>query len=315
MTRVLDQAFGERWALYQADCVDALDALPDSSVGLTVFSPPFPTMYMYTNSPHDLGNTRSIDEMIEQFRFLVDARKLRRVVMPGRLVCCHLMQLPAYRTRDGFAGIVDFRGRVIQMMSDEGWHYAGEATIEKNPQVQATRHKEHALLFKTLSTDASRLRMALADYLLYFRAPGENPAPIKAGVHETYNPVGGWVSQDDWIEWASPVWKRRTPDHPGGISETDVLQVRDAKDRDDERHLCPLQLGVIERAVRLWSNPGEVVLSPFAGIGSEGVVALREGRRFVGFELKRSYWETARRNLSEAEASAGGQIEMDVWAA
>jgi DNA modification methylase len=310
MTRVLDQAFGERWALYHADCVDAIDAVPDRSVGLSVFSPPFPSMYVYSATDHDVGNTRSIDEMIDHFRFLVEPEKLRRVMMPGRLACIHLMQIPTRLGFDGYVGIVDFRGRVIQLMQEQGWVYQGEACIEKNPQAEATRNKEHGLLFKTLGTDATRLRMALADYLLYFRAPGSNPVPVKAGIHEKYNADGGWVTQEDWIEWASPIWARKTPDRPRGIDQTKVLQVRSARDEQDERHLCPLQLDVIERAVRLWSNPDEVVLSPFAGVGSEGAVSLREGRRFVGFELKRSYWETACRNLREAEEAAGGQMEM-----
>lgn len=297
------EAAGDDWRMLQGDSVEWLDAIEDESVGLSVFSPPFPGMYIYTNTPHDVGNSATIEELVSHLRFVVGREKLLRVVKPGRLACVHLMQLPAYETRDGYAGIRDYRGPVISMMQDEGWNYAGEVTIDKNPQVQATRHKEHGLLFKTLSTDASRLRMALADYLLYFRKPGDNPEPIQAGISPKYNAEGGWVTQEEWIEWAAPVWYRATKAYPAGIRETDVMNVRQAREERDERHLCPLQLGVIERAVKLWSNPGDLVLSPFAGIGSEGVEALRHGRRFLGIELKPSYFDVACRNLRWAAAS------------
>lgn len=301
MTAVLDQVVGARYALYRGDSTLVLPAFPSDSAALEVFSPPFPSMYAYTNTPHDLGNTKTLDEMIDQFAFM--AVELLRVLMPGRMCCLHLMQLPAYGTRDGFRGIIDFRGRVISLMTECGFDYAGEATIEKNSQAQATRHKESSLLFKTLATDASKLRMALADYLLYFRKPGANPVPIQAGIHPEYHPDGGWVTQEDWIEWASPVWRRHDPEEaPHGVREMDVLNVRAGRGEDDERHLAPLQLEVIRRCVRLWSNPGEVVLSPFAGIGSEGYVALKQGRRFVGVELKDSYFAQARRNLDRAES-------------
>jgi superfamily II DNA or RNA helicase len=303
---------GAGWEMYLGDNVEAIDTLGDNSVGLSVFSPPFPTMYVYSSTAHDMGNTRSIDEFIEHFRFLVGKEKLLRVLVPGRVCALHLMQLPAYETRDGFAGIRDYRGRVIQLMTEEGWHYAGEATIEKNPQMQATRHKEHALLFKTLSTDSSRMRMALADYLLYFRKPGENPEPIPAGMSPKYNPGGGWITQEEWIEWASPVWARQSKDRPYGIRETYVLKVNKAREEKDERHLCPLQLDVVHRAVKLWSNPGDTILDPFAGVGSVGYEAIQLGRRFVGLELKESYWRQAVANLRAAEASiaAGSLFEV-----
>jgi DNA modification methylase len=170
-------------------------------------------------------------------------------------------------------------------------------TIDKNPQIQATRNKERGLLFKTLATDSSMMRMALADYLIYFRKDGENLFPIKAGISPKYNAGEGWITENEWIEWASPVWYRQTKYYPGGIRETDVLNVACARESDDERHLCPLQLGVIERCVKLWSAPGDVVLSPFMGIGSEGYTALRFGRKFVGCELKPSYYRVAVDNL------------------
>lgn len=293
-------AHGRDWTLYLGDVIPLMDALETDSVGLTVTSPPFPGMYAYTNSSHDIGNTTTVDEMIAHFRYLVGRDKLWRVTMPGRLCCVHLMQLTAMKSREGYVGLHDYRGRVIQMMIEEGWVYAGEVTIDKNPQIQATRNKERGLLFKTLASDSSLMRMALADYLLYFRKPGDNPVPIHAGMSRKYNPNGGWITEDEWIEWASPIWQRQSKAHPHGIRETDVLNVALARDTDDERHLCPLQLGVIERAIKLWSAPGDLVLDPFNGVGSTGYQALRFGRRYVGFELKKSYWQSARANLERA---------------
>lgn len=286
---------GEGWTMYRDDSCTKLGELDAGAADMALFSPPFPGMYMYTDTPYDIGNTASMDEMIEHFRFV--SMHLRRVVKPGRLCAVHLMQLPAYNTRDGFAGIIDYRGRVISMMIEEGWRYASEVTIDKDPQRQARAHKEHGLLYKTLATDSTRNRQALADYLLVFRNQGENAAPVRSGIHPKYQPDGGWITQDEWVEWASPVWYRHTPGIPGGIRETDVLT---RVGPNEERHLCPLQQGVIERAVKLWSNPGDVVLSPFGGIGSEGVGSLRFGRRFVGIELNEDYWKQACRNLAAA---------------
>lgn len=296
MPHTRDLAEGEGWRFHLGDSAEIVPELEPESIDLAVFSPPFPGMYVYSNTPRDVGNAREIHELVEHGRFMMGAPLLRAMV-PGRICAVHLMHLPAYETRDGYAGIRDFRGPVIEMMTEEGWEHAGEVTIDKNPQLQATRHKEHSLLFKTLSTDASRLRPALADYLLIFRAPGDNPKPIKAGIHPDYNPTGGWVSQEDWIEWAAPVWYRQQPGISGGIRETDVLNVTAAREGQDERHLAPLQLGVIRRMVLLYTNPGELVFSPFGGIASEGVVALREGRRYQGIELKPSYWRTGIANL------------------
>lgn len=293
-------ATGKGWTMHLGDSYNALDKVQDEVAGLILFSPPFPGMYAYTNSVHDLGNTTHIDQMIDHFRYFARKDKLMRVLMPGRLCCVHLMQLTAMKSRDGYIGIKDYRGRTIQMMEEEGWIYAGEVTIDKNPQIQATRNKERGLLFKTLATDSSKLRMALADYLLYFRKPGENPKPIQAGISQKYNNNGGWVTEAEWIEWAAPVWYRQTKDIPGGIRETDVLNVCQARETDDERHLCPLQLGVIERAIKLWTAPGETVLDPFAGIGSTGYKALQLEREFIGIELKRSYFESAKASLKRA---------------
>lgn len=295
-----EERSGEDWRMILGDSVETVKTLEANSVGLVVTSPPFPGMYAYSNSARDIGNTTTVDEMIEHFRYLIGADGLLRVVMPGRMCCIHLMQLTAMKSREGYIGLHDYRGRVISMMIEAGWVYAGEVTIDKNPQVQAVRNKERGLLFKSLATDSSMMRMALADYLIYFRKPGENTVPIRAGRSPRYNPGAGWITEQEWIEWAAPVWYRAHAGVPGGIRETDVLNVTQARETDDERHLCPLQIGVIERAVKLWSGPGDLVLDPFAGIGSVPYEALVLGRRGLGLELKRSYYETAIENMHRA---------------
>jgi len=307
---------GQNWRIDLGDCVEVTQDLEDDSVGLSVFSPPFPGMYVYSNSERDMGNTSDIAEMIEHMRFMV--RPLLKKTMPGRSCCIHLTQGTAQKVRDGYIGIRDFRGAVIQLMQSEGWIYYGEVTIDKNPQVKAIRTKDRGLLFKTLAKDSSHMHMALADYILQFRKPGDNPEPIASGISDRYDNPDGWITAEEWIRWARPVWygsdwvpdvtmieeaagKVRFEHH--GISETDVLNVSQARETDDERHLAPLQLGVIERCVKLWSNPGDLIYSPYAGIGSEGHEAVRLRRRFRGAELKAAYWKHACRNVAKAEAS------------
>jgi DNA modification methylase len=324
----------DRFTLYLGDNVERIKEIETESVGLTVTSVPFPGLYAYTNSARDMGNVQQIEEFRAHFNYLIP--ELLRVTMPGRLCCIHLIQLPAQKGRDGFMGLKDYRGSVIESMSENGWNYAGEVTIDKDPCLQAVRNKDHSLLFKSLSADSAIMRMGLADYLLYFRKPGENPVPIKAGKSEKYNPGGGWITQDEWIEWAAPVWYRSLeqnhphaiaqPDYPSlkrdatqkhangnqinGISSTDVLNVAIARGKDDERHLCPLQLSVIERAVKLWSAPGDLVLDPFNGVGSTGYKALQLNRNYVGIELKESYYLQAIKYLSEAENPSIEQLTL-----
>jgi DNA modification methylase len=296
----LSQEISENFSLYHGDSFEIIKSIPAASVGLSVFSPPFPGMYCYGNSHRDMGNTKTIKENINQFEFMMP--ELLRITKLGRSCCIHLCQSVAFKNQDGYIGIKDFRGRVIQSMEDAGWIYYGEVCIDKCPQLKAIRTKDQGLLFKSLATDASRMHMALADYLLQFRKPGDNTEPIKAGISEKYqSDGGGWITSEEWIEWAAPVWYRKTKNYPGGIKETDVLQYRHAKDKNDEKHLCPLQLGVIERAIKLWSNPGDIVFSPFAGIGSEGYMALKLQRKFVGCELKESYYRVAVNNLNLIE--------------
>lgn len=271
---------GADWSLVNGDCIEELERLPAHSVDLSVYSPPFISLYTYTASERDMGNCATATEFFAHFAFL--QRALLRVTRPGRLSCCHVAQVPAMLGRDGYIGMKDFRGATIQSFEANGWIYHGEVCIDKDPQAQAIRTKSKSLLFVQLRKDSSWMRMALADYILLFRKPGENPTPIKPD-----------LTNEDWIEWARPIWY--------GIRESDTLQVAEARDDDDERHVCPLQLGTIERCIRLWSNPGELVLSPFAGIGSEGYESVRLGRRFLGIELKSSYYALAIKNLRAAE--------------
>jgi DNA modification methylase len=300
----------ELWTLYLGDCVEVTKRLADESMDLSVFSPPFPGMYTYSNSVRDIGNAKGIDDLMAHFAYL--APELLRVTKPGRSAFVHLTQYVAHINSDGFAGLKDFRGRTIEMMQEAGWRYYGEITIDKNPQVKAIRTKDRGLLFKTLANDSSMMHVALPDWVLHFRKDGANATPIRAGVSDKYGNPGGWVTQEEWIRWARPIWYAQDWAPNGdGISETDVLNVAVARDSADERHICPLQLPVTERIVKLWSAPGEVVFSPFAGIGSEGHEAIRLGRRFVGIELKESYWKTACRNLAGAEALLDHQSLFD----
>jgi DNA modification methylase len=283
MPSVMDQAHGDNWSLFNGDSCEVLPELPDASVDLSVFSPPFSSTYTYSPSDRDLGNVRSDGEFWHHFEWVT--RELVRVMRPGRLVAVHVANLPTYEIRDGASGRKDFRGDTIRHFVEHGFVYHSEICIDKNPQAQAIRTHSKGLLFVQLRRDAAFMWQAWADYVCVFRAPGTNASPVVSD-----------LTQEEWIEFARPVWH--------GIRETDVLSAHQARDNDDERHLCPLQLPVIERCVRLWSGPGETVLSPFAGIGSEGVGALRHGRRFVGIELKPSYYRVAVDNLRQAEYDA-----------
>jgi DNA modification methylase len=280
---VIDQAHGERWALYNGDSAEVLPDIPDKSIDLAVFSPPFATLYTYSASDRDLGNSANEGQFWDHFGFI--SQELLRVVKPGRNICVHVAQIPSQKAKDGVIGLKDFRGDTIRHFQSVGWTYHGEVCIDKDPQAQAIRTKSKGLLFTQMRKDSVWSRPALADYILIFRAPGENAVPIHPD-----------ISNDNWIEWARPIWY--------GIRETETLNVAEGRESEDERHICPLQLGTIERCVRLWSNSGETVLSPFAGIGSEGFVSLKHDRRFVGIELKNSYWRAAVRNLERAERAS-----------
>lgn len=301
---VRDYARGENWELYLGDSCEILTELESDSVDLSCQSPPFASLFTYSPSIRDLGNSSSRTEFIEHYKFII--REQLRVTKPGRNACIHVQQLSTTKATHGHIGLTDFRGDVIRAFQDEGWIYYGETTIWKDPQAQSIRTRAFSLAFQTKNRDSAGSRPALADYLLIFKKPGGNEVRIP---HEAES---GEVTNDDWIDWASPIWT----DHEDGgwltddghispvwfgIKETDTLNTAVAREDADERHICPLQLGFIDRCVRLWSNPGELVLTPFAGIGSELYQAVKRGRRAVGIELKPSYWQTAVANLTELE--------------
>ena len=286
---VEDKQVGDRWEMNRGDCVEGVAKLPDDSIHYTVFSPPFASLYTYSASTRDMGNCAGHAEFFEQFRFLVS--ELFRVTKPGRLLSFHCMNLPTSKSRDGFIGISDFRGDLIREFTAAGWIFHSEVCIWKDPVTAMQRTKALGLLHKQLKKDSCMSRQAIPDYLVTMRKPGVNVERV-SHTNDTF-PVTLWQ------RYASPVWM--------DINPSDTLQFRSAREDKDERHICPLQLDVIRRALKMWSNEGDLVLSPFGGIGSEGVVALEEGRRFVGFELKASYYEQACRNLAEADSDAGQQ--------
>lgn len=287
---VTDEAAGERWRLLLGDACERLAEIETGSVDLSVCSPPFAQLYNYSPSPRDLSNSRSRGEFFEHYRFVI-AEQLR-VTRPGRVAAVHVADITQQKVLHGVIGLTDFSGEVVRAFVDEGWIFDGRVTVDKDPQAQAIRTKSHSLLFVTKERDASMLRPALPDYLLKFRKPGENPVPVKSD-----------VSNEEWIAWARPVWL--------DIRETNTLNTTLAKESADERHICPLQLDFIERCIRLWSSPGELVLTPFAGIGSEVYQAVKFGRRGLGIELKPSYWRTAVDNLRELEQELATPTLLD----
>lgn len=276
---------GGRWEMRRGDCIEALRAVATDSVHYTVFSPPFASLYTYSDSPRDMGNSRTHEEFYEHFRFLIP--ELLRVTMPGRLLSFHCMNLPTSKTRDGVIGLSDFRGLLIRAFTDAGWIYHSEVVIWKDPVTAMQRTKALGLLHKQIKKDSCMSRQGIPDYVVTMRKPGDNPERVTHTADEF--PVSLWQ------RYASPIWM--------DINPNKTIQGRSAREERDERHICPLQLEVIERCLKLWSNPGDLVLSPFAGIGSEGYVALRMGRRFLGVELKDSYFREAVRNLRDAETS------------
>lgn len=299
------QVITDRYAIYNADTVDVARAMPDAAVGFSVFSPPFSSLFTYSSSSRDMGNVRNDAEFWAHYEFLL--KEQVRVMKPGRLVAIHCMQLPTSKERDGYIGLRDFRGDIIRSYQRHGFIYHSEVCIWKDPVQAMQRTKALGLLHKTIRKDSAMSRQGIADYLVVMRAPGGNTKPIAHTAEEF--PVAMWQ------RYASPVWAflgapdpdqfstitaTETADESSGIDPSNTLQGRSAREEEDERHIAPLQLEVIRRAVKLWSNPGDLVWSPFAGIGSEGYVALQEGRMFAGAELKVSYYAQAVRNLAEA---------------
>ena len=311
MGEVIDKIETDKYAIYNADCVDVVAALPDDSVGFQIYSPPFASLYTYSNSDRDMGNSRDSDEFFEQFGFLV--KNLYRTLKPGRLMAVHCMNLPSSKQNDGFIGIKDFRGDLIRSFQSHGFIYHSEVCIWKDPVIAMQRTKALGLLHKQIKKDSSMSRQGIPDYMVVMRKPGDNESPI-AGEFTHYvgdNPPDGFVghqyddgrwyfvpgnsgtSIDVWQKYASPIWD--------DINQTKTLNYTEGRDSDDERHICPLQLDVIERAMQLWSKPGDTVLTPFLGIGSEAYMAVKMGRRAIGVELKPSYFALAARNMRMAE--------------
>lgn len=315
--RAIHEAHGEGWSLYRGDCCEVVKGLPDDSIDLTVFSPPFSNLYVYSDSISDMGNCSSDAEFFEHFGYL--ATELHRVTASGRLAAIHCKDLPKYHGRDGAAGLKDFPGEIIRCFEARGWTFHSRVTIWKDPVIEMQRTKNNGLLHKTLCRDSSQSRQGMADYIIAMRktpadgltaaVPVTRPrsrddcfleyhgerGPVAASVYAKAGEPerGPGYGLAVWQRYASPVWF--------DIDQTNVLNHRVARDEKDEKHICPLQLDVIARCVALWSNPGDVVLSPFAGIGSEGYQSVLMGRRFVGIELKDTYFDLAARHLRVAE--------------
>lgn len=323
MQTVIDQSVGEKYALYHADCVEAMRGIPDDSIDYSIYSPPFSSLYTYSNSERDMGNASDYEQFFGQYRYLVAEQF--RTMKPGRLLSFHCMLIPTTKAWHGYIGLQDFRGDLIRAYQDAGFIFHSEVVIWKDPVTAMQRTKALGLLYKQIKKDSAMSRQGIPDYLVTMRKPGVNPDPV------TKDPSD--YSVDEWQHDASPVWNygendppvkqlldwlrgffRKQDDTPIAarfpepvwmdINPNETLQYRSAREHNDERHICPLQLEVIRRAIRLWTRPGDVVLSPFAGIGSELVMALELGRRAIGMELKRSYYEQAACNCQAAERKA-----------
>jgi hypothetical protein len=294
----MNQIITDKYALYNSDCVEVVSAMPDDSVDFVIFSPPFSSLYTYSNSERDMGNCRTYAEFAEHYSFL--AKELYRVLKPGRLMSFHCMNLPLSKQRDGVIGIQDFRGDLIRLHQADGFIFHSEVTIWKDPVISMQRTKALGLLHKQIVKDSAMSRQGIPDYLVTMRKPGVNVKPI-AGEFDEYvgedEPKGGRFSIDVWQRYASPVWM--------DINPSDTLQKESAREDKDERHIAPLQLQVIHRALQIWSLKDDVVLSPFMGIGSEGHESLKMERKFIGVELKKSYFDQAVLNIKFAEQEAG----------
>lgn len=323
MTNVIDQTHGQMFSLYHGDCVEVLRGIPDNSIDYSIFSPPFASLYTYSNSSHDMGNSRDYEEFFTQYRFLIAEQF--RTMKPGRLLSFHCMLLPTSKQHHGYIGLQDFRGDLIRAYQDAGFIFHSEVTIFKDPVTAMQRTKALGLLYKQLKKDSAMSRQGVPDYLCTMRKPGINPDPVTKDPldfpvdlwQKEASPVWTYGENDppvkqfiDWLRgffrWPEdlPVWQRFPEPVWMDINPSDTLQYRSAREHQDERHIAPLQLEVVRRAVRLWTNPGDVVFTPFAGIGTELVIPLEEGRRAIGAELKPSYYRQAVRNCQIAEQKA-----------
>lgn len=277
---VTDEAHGDNWEFWLGDSAERMTEIPSDSVHLSVYSPPFQSLFIFSNSIRDMGNALDAADFFAQYGYII--RENLRITVPGGICAVHVQQLATTKSMHGYIGLIDFRGDVIRAYQAEGWQFFGEVHISKDPQVQAIRTKAHTLMFVTKNRDSSQIRPALPDYILLFKKPGERPEPVKTD-----------VTDDEWIRYARTVWD--------DIRETETLNARIARENDDEKHLTPLQLEVIKRIVRLYSNRGDTVFTAFGGVGSELYVAVEQGRRALGIELKPSYWQTGVNYLTELE--------------
>jgi DNA modification methylase len=299
---IINQKITKDYAIYNGDCVEVMKSFPEGKIDMALFSPPFADLYCYSDSDNDLGNCKNYDEFFLHFDFVVE--QLARILKPGRNCCVHCMDIPAMKERDGFIGIKDFSGDIIRLFQKHGFIFHSRHTIWKDPLIEATRTKALGLMHKQLEKDSIKSRAGLPDYLLTFRNSGENKIPVShpKGLTQYYgsdDPSKGHTgikkSHNIWRAYASPVWM--------DIRQTRTLNAKSARESDDEKHLCPLQLDTIERACVLWSNPGEVVFTPFMGVGSEVYGAVLNGRKGIGAELKTAYYNQAVRNLAEVESA------------
>lgn len=291
--KAFNQVQEDNYTLYHGDSCEVLQALPDDSIHYQIFSPPFASLYTYSNSDRDLGNSKTYDEFWNHYKFMI--KEQFRIQKAGRLVSIHCMNLPTSKQRDGYIGITDFRGDIIRAYQEAGFIYHSEVCIWKDPVIAMQRTKALGLLHKQIKKDSAMSRQGIPDYLVTMRKPGDNEELI-SHTNESF-PV------NIWQKYASPVWD--------DINPSKTLQYRSARDHDDERHICPLQLQVIERGIDLWTNPNDVVLSPFMGIGSEGYTAIEKGRKFIGCELKESYFNQAVKNIASATMKSQGLFDLE----
>lgn len=304
MNTVLNQSHGENWTIYNGDCVEVINMMPENSLHLTVTSPPYASLYTYSNSDRDMGNSINDEQFYQHFDFLIAG--LHRATKPGRIVVIDCMNVPAMKERDGYIGLKDFRGDIIRAFQKAGFIFHSEHCAWKDPLIEATRTKALGLMHKQLCKDSTRSRAGIPQYLLAFRKDGENTEPVAHinGLTEFAGenpPNQGTLSHERWRRYASPVWM--------DINFSNTLNAKAARDNEDERHVCPMALDLIERAIQLWSNPGDVVYDPFSGVGSTGYQAIRMGRKFVGSELKKSYFDQAVKNIGSAKSIQGGLFE------
>ena len=278
---IKNQYISDKCAIYQGDCVELIQNIPDNSVGFSVFSPPFAELYTYSDELADMGNSKDYKEFFAAFDFLV--KNLYRVMWPGRNVAVHCMDLPIQKGKEGYIGLRDFSGMILKSFEDAGFIYHSRVTIWKNPVTEMQRTKALGLLHKQVKKDAAMSRVGIPDYLMVFRKEGEHEHPVTCD-----------ITVDTWQKWASPVWM--------DIDYGNTLNKMDARGEKDEKHICPLQLDTIDRAIQLWSNKGDIVLTPFMGIGSEVYQAILDERKGIGFELKESYFNEAVKNIQVAEA-------------